>query len=345
MLRILKPTVLLEIFLHLLFWAFITFMPFLTGPFGARGFFSPWHLALVNALLAVQFYLNAFILIPIFINQKKQLWLYFVLMLSCFIVLNIIIVHTRPAMPFPPGFLHNRFHPRPPFTANFNLLPLAAITAAAFVYRYLADRFRKINTEHDIANAALVSELAFLRSQISPHFIFNVINSTVALARLNPADVEPTLIQISQLLRYILYISDEETITMRQKSDYLSSYINLQKLRFGDQIRVIFNMHIINPEKKLEPMLLVPFVENAFKHSSGITDDAEIRINLASDDEKLDLSVYNTYNPDEPQHDEHHGIGLHNVKRRLALLYPHKHQLVISQFENTYQVILQIQFK
>jgi len=132
---------------------------------------------------------------------------------------------------------------------------------------------------------------------------------------------------------------------MRQKADYLTSYVHLQKLRFGEQIRVAFNMHISEPEKTLEPMLLVPFVENAFKHSSGKAGDAEIRINLVSDEKKLDLSVYNTYDPNVQRQDEHHGIGLHNVQRRLALLYPDKHQLCISQFENTYQVILQIQFK
>jgi hypothetical protein len=345
MFRSLKPTVFLEIFLHLLFWAFITLMPIFSGPFGPHGFFSPWHLVLINTLLAVQFYLNAFLLIPVFINQKKQLWLYFLLMLGVFIILDMVIVHTRPPMPFLPEFKRAGFPSKRPFMANFNLLPLAAITAAAFVYRYLADRYRKISDEHDITNAALVSELAFLRSQISPHFIFNVINSAVALSRLNPAAVEPTLIQISQLLRHVLYLSDQEKITMRQKADYLTSYVHLQKLRFGEQIRVAFNMHIAEPEKTLEPMLLVPFVENAFKHSSGNAGDAEIRINLVSDEKKLDLSVYNTYDPNVQRQDEHHGIGLHNVQRRLALLYPDKHQLCISQFENTYQVILQIQFK
>jgi two-component system LytT family sensor kinase len=345
MLRSLKPTVFLEIFLHLLFWAFITLMPIFSGPFGPRGFFSPWHLVLINTLLAIQFYLNAFVLIPIFINKKKQLHLYFVLMLGCFIVLNLVIIHTRPPMPFFPGFKRAGFTPKIPFMVNFNLLSLAAITAAAFVYRYLAERFRKIHDEHDLTNASLVSELAFLRSQTSPHFIFNVINSAVALARLNPAAVEPTLIQISQLLRHVLYLSDQEKITMHQKADYLSSYVHLQKLRFGDQIKVAFHIHIAAPEKTLEPMLLIPFVENAFKHSCRHTGNSEIRINLVSDEKKLDLSVYNTYDPHAPRQDEHHGIGLHNVKRRLALLYPNTHQLYISQFENTYQVILQIQFK
>jgi len=123
MFRTLKPTVFLEIFLHLLFWAFITLMPIFSGPFGPHGFFSPWHLVLINTLLAVQFYLNAFLLIPVFINQKKQLWLYFLLMLGVFIVLDMVIVHTRPPMPFLPEFKRAGFPSKRPFMANFNLLP------------------------------------------------------------------------------------------------------------------------------------------------------------------------------------------------------------------------------
>jgi sensor histidine kinase YesM len=297
----------------------------------------------VNLLLAIQFYLNAFFLIPIFINQKKQPWLYFAFMLAGFIILNFIIVHTRPRLIFPAGTMPFGRLSKPPFAGNFNLLPLTAITAAAFAYRYLADRFRQINNEHHITNAALVSELAFLRSQISPHFIFNIINSAVALSRLNPTSVEPTLIQLSQLLRYMLYISDEET--MRQKADYLTSYIELQRLRLGEQIRIDFSVDILNMEKTIEPMLLVPFVENAIKHGTGNTAAPAIAVHLKTDQKTLFFSVYNSYNPEDSQQDEFHGIGLNNVKRRLALLYPGKHDLTIACSENHYQVNLQIQFK
>ncbi|MCR8560019.1 histidine kinase [Mucilaginibacter sp. BJC16-A38] len=346
MLKRLKPALLLEVLLHLLFWAFITFLPILTGPSDPvfRSFFSPWHLALINLLLAIQFYLNAFFLIPVFLNKRKQPWLYFTLLLAAFICLDFLIMRTHSIMRFPPGM-----HPfgramRPPF-ANFNLLPLTAITAAGFAYRYLADRFRQINTKQDITNAALVSELAFLRSQISPHFIFNVINSVVALSRLKPAAVEPTLIQLSQLLRYMLYITDEEKVTMKQKADYLSNYIQLQKLRFGEQVKVDFTTNINAPEKTIEPMLLIPFVENAFKHGTGDILSPEIKVYLTANQKTLNLQVSNTFNPDEEQKDEHHGIGLNNVRRRLALLYPGKYSLVTSHSNNNYHVNLQIQLK
>jgi hypothetical protein len=347
MFKHIKPPVLIEITLHLLFWVFITFIPILSRPANSmfRGFFSLWHLVLMNLLLAIQFYLNAFVLIPVILNKNKQILLYFVLLLFSFIVLDLIIIYTRPAMVFPLAL--QKFGPPPPlpFFAGFNLLPLTAITAGSFAYRYLADQFRLVSHRRDLANASLVSELAFLRSQISPHFIFNVINSAVALSRLNPAAVEPTLIKLSRLLRYMLYVTDEGRVTMSDKAEYLSSYIELQRLRFGGQVRIDASFNITAPEKTIEPMLLVPFVENAFKYGTGNINEPLIIILLRSDNKTLNFTVRNIFDPDEQHNDNAHGIGLNNVKRRLALLYPGKHSLVINNSGSEYSVNLQIELK
>jgi two-component system LytT family sensor kinase len=339
-----KTATYIEVLLHLLFWAFITLLPMLTRPSGPnfRLFFSPWHLLFINLLLAVQFYLNAFVFIPRFLNKQNRPWLYLALLTASFIIIDFCIIHTRPVIVFPDNMPH--FGP-PPLMSHFNLLPLTAITAAGFAYRYLADRFKQLNNSRDITNSALVSELAFLRSQISPHFIFNVINSVVALSRLNPTAVEPTLIQLSQLLRYMLYITDEEKVTLKQKVDYLSSYIELQKLRFEDQVKVDFTFDVAYPEQTIEPMLLIPFVENAFKYGTGDITNPVIKGSLKADNRALVFTVTNTYNPHDQHKDAHHGIGLNNVKRRLDLLYPDMHNLEIIQDANNYYINLQIQFK
>ena len=339
-----KASLLFEILLHLAFWTCISALPLLTRPQlpYMHAAFPVWHFLLLNLLLAVQFYLNAFYLIPVWLNQKKQPWIYFAFTLLAFIVLNILGMYMRPAMPFPD---HGMPHGHPPLLFNFSLLPLCAITAAAFAYRYLSDSFRQISNRQSITNETLVSELAFLRSQISPHFIFNVINNVVALSRVDPPAVEPTLMELSQLLRYMLYVTDEVQVTMKQKAEYLGSYIRLQRMRFGDEVKVELLIEIKAPEKSLEPMLLVPFVENAFKHGTGDIDNPEISIALISDEKMLYFRVSNKFNPAEVHKDDSHGIGLNNVKRRLALLYPGMHQLSIRQDENYYTVNLQIQFK
>jgi hypothetical protein len=341
-----RSAIIIETLIHLLFWALITFIPILSGPYGFQPrLFSAWHFVVINIFLAVQFYLNAFFLIPIVLNKHKRIGLYFLLLVVSLVTIHLIIVHVQPQMPFPFARMGHGIRPKPPFFVGFNLLPLIAITGAGFAYRYLADQFKLANNKREIVNATLVSELAFLRSQISPHFIFNVINSVVALSRFKAELVEPTLIELSKLLRYMLYISDEEKVTLVDKAGYLRSYVGLQKLRFQDVVKINLDFDIAEPEKTVEPMLLIPFVENAFKHGTGDVADPAIDICMKSDDKTLTLSVQNTYNPHEPNKDESHGIGLPNVKRRLELLYPGSHTLDISQKNNIYKVNLQIQLK
>ena len=338
-----KPALIIEVCIHLLFWALIIFTPIISRP-EIRGFsqtfFSTGHIIRFNLILATEFYLNAFFLIPKVL--KKNIGLYFLLLTGSFVVLNLILIYTRPYFPEPifPGMpLH---HQPGRFLVIF---PLLSITAGSFAYHYLADQFKIINKKKDIDNASLISELAFLRSQISPHFIFNVINSAVALSRLNPKAVEPTLIQLAKLLRYMLYVTDEEKVTLHQKEDYLRSYIDLQQLRFRDQVKISFSSDIKAPEKTIEPMLLIPFVENAFKHGTGDIEAPSIAVTLFADDKNLRFSVQNVYNPVETDKDTASGIGLNNVKRRLELLYPGKHNLYINKNEQAYIVMLQLELK
>jgi LytS/YehU family sensor histidine kinase len=172
-----------------------------------------------------------------------------------------------------------------------------------------------------------------------------VINSIVALSRLNPVAVEPTLIQLSQLLRYMLYITDEEKVTLRQKEEYLRSYIELQRLRFHNQVTINFTSEIESGEKTIEPMLLIPFLENAFKYGTGDMAHPGIVIYLKTKNNLLDFYVQNAYNPKDKNKEESHGIGINNVKRRLELLYPGKHSLLIDQSEHFFKVKLQIKLK
>jgi hypothetical protein len=338
-----KPALVIEVCIHLLFWALIIYTPIISRP-DMRGmpqhFFSPGRIITFNLVLAAEFYLNAFLLIPKVL--KKNIWLYFWALLASFVVFNIVLLYASPHFPLPNVKDMGGRVPRGP---SFVLFPLLSITAGSFAYHYLADQFRAMNKKKDITNASLVSELAFLRSQISPHFIFNVINSAVALSRLNPAAVEPTLIQLSQLLRYMLYVTDAEMVTVQKKEDYLSSYIDLQQMRFGDLVKIYFKSDIKAPDKTIEPMLLIPFVENAFKHGTGDIDSPDIAITLFADEETLRFTVQNVYNAAEKQKDNDSGIGLANVKRRLELLYPGKHNLYINKNEQTYIVMLQIELK
>ena len=146
---------------------------------------------------------------------------------------------------------------------------------------------------------------------------------------------------LSDLMRYMLYESDEKKVTIAKEIEYLKSYISLQQLRFGDDVKI--DVLIDLPEQilqaNIEPMLLIPFVENAFKHGIG-ADEPFIAIHLSSNKNELILDVKNKFVEQDTSKDANSGIGLENVQSRLALLYEGKHQLTIQKEDNIFHVHL-----
>jgi LytS/YehU family sensor histidine kinase len=182
-----------------------------------------------------------------------------------------------------------------------------------------------------------------LRSQISPHFIFNVLTNLVSLARKQSKQLEPALMMLSDLMRYMLYESDEKKVSLANEIEYFKSYISLQQLRFGDDIKIDLDINLSQEilQQKIEPMLLIPFVENAFKHGTG-ADDPFISILLFFNDNGLVLDVKNKFMEDDKSKDNNSGIGLENVQSRLMLLYPQKHQLTVNRENNIFHVHLNL---
>jgi LytS/YehU family sensor histidine kinase len=165
----------------------------------------------------------------------------------------------------------------------------------------------------------------------------------VALARKKSDLLEPSLLKFSSLMRYMLYEADEEKVELDKETEYLQSYIDLQQQRFGKNLQLCVSLDAIDDNYEIEPMLLIPFVENAFKHGTGIIEDAQINIRLKAEKNILHFSVQNKYDPKSIElKDKTSGIGLANVKRRLNLLYGNKHNLLITQKDNWFNVSLQL---
>ncbi|GEO12237.1 hypothetical protein SAE01_47330 [Segetibacter aerophilus] len=205
----------------------------------------------------------------------------------------------------------------------------------------IAKEKERIDKEKE--NEHLKTELSFLRSQVSPHFMFNVLNNMVALARKKSDILEPSLIKLSSLLRYMLYETDEEKVLLEKEIDYLNSYIDLQSQRFGSKVKVNVTMDHFDNSYFIEPMLLIPFVENAFKHGTGLIQNAEINIELKAMNNLLQFTVINQHdNSSEETKDKTSGIGLQNVRRRLNLLYKDNHTLLITNRDNKFIVSLQL---
>ena len=284
-----------------------------------------------SILLIVCFYLNALVLIPRFIYNRK----YLLFSLIHLVILTVLAVFNY----FFFGINDNGF--RPPFIVPF--FPYLLITACSATYKIVRDKFISDQYAKDREHENLKTELQLLRSQVSPHFMFNVLNNIVSMSRLKSEELEPTVIRLSSLMRYMLYDADEEKVELVKEIEYLQSYIDLQRQRYEDLVAVNVSINIADERRRIEPMLLMPFVENAFKHGTGYMDKAEINIVLMLEKEELHLHVLNRYDPQSSEvKDKASGIGLANVKRRLKLLYENAHNLQVTGQNGWFNVLLTI---
>ena len=152
---------------------------------------------------------------------------------------------------------------------------------------------------------------------------------------------------LSDLMRYMLYESDEKKVPLSKEIEYLKSYIELQKLRFGNDVLIETNIDFYekDTQQNIEPMLLIPFVENAFKHGISFRDPSQIKVSLEMKNNTLYFDVYNTKHirPDNDPEKNKSGIGLNNVRQRLLMTYPGKHELIIRETAKDFFVHLTIQ--
>ncbi len=292
--------------------------------------------SLMNITWMGFFYFNALFLIPR-LTYKKKYWQYglalFGLLAWIFVQSSLIFqVFMKPG---------EHFDVRRPILFNFFIFLF--FLASSTAYTLIHDKLKADKLAQDKENENLKTELSLLRSQVSPHFMFNVLNNMVALARKQSDQLEPSLIKLSSLMRYMLYETDEEKVSLEKEIDYLQSYIDLQQQRFGKKVKVTVAMQCQGEQYQIEPMLLIPFVENAFKHGTGLIEDARIDISLAVENNVLQFLVSNRFNPLSVEvKDKTSGIGLTNVTRRLNLLYGRSHMLEINKNGVWFNVSLKI---
>lgn len=212
-------------------------------------------------------------------------------------------------------------------TFMFVTLVTGVSTGYGFI-TYLVDQEKARQEERQ---QRLQAELSFLRSQISPHFIFNILNSIVYLIRTKSPQAEPVTIKLSELMRYMLYESRDAQVPLARELTYLENYVALQQMRFEEDVDIRLRIDGQAESQLIEPMLLIPFVENAFKHGVGLIAEPIIDIHLTCTTDELYFSVKNKIAPESAEDkDFSSGIGLPNVTRRLELLYPNAHQLTIT---------------
>lgn len=306
-----------------------------------KRFFSGLSAELILMVVKIPVIYTSFVIIREYGTDKKKYIPAFLLLfllfasgalLSHFLIIEFIfpsVYHDYTFRPFFSDRIINSF---------IDLIFIAGIANAVKQYRYqvvLRDQ------EKTFLQEKLTAELTFLKAQLNPHFLFNTLNSLYALARRKSDRTTDVILKLSSLLRFILYEADKKYIPVSQEILILENYIELERIRYDDKLSVQFEKVLNSPDFLIAPLLLLPFIENAFKHGPAETrNDSFVHIHIELQPKGQFLFIVKNNTENELKEITEH-IGLKNVRRQLELLYP-DHELNISAYGHLFQVTLSL---
>ena len=346
-----------RILLHVSMWVlFVLVFPLI---FNYLNKFSDYtHMIFTSLMLVVIFYLNYYLLIPRYL-LKKKFKEYAGSILVVLIVIYSISYFNRPE---PPDFAKIR-GPRPemgfnqfknheplkkPFFFNFGILILSTISLAVGTsIRGTKEWFNNEKILKEIENQKLTAELSYLKAQINPHFFFNTLNGIYALARQKSDQTPEVILKLSNLMRYIIYEANASKVLLSRELAHTENYIELQRIRLNEMVQVNFVVTGNAGIMQIEPLLFSVFLENAFKHGIDYSRPSVIEINLSIENDGLVFVVKNPIPPQIKKADKNiqSGVGLQNIKQRLKLVYPDRHQLKIYQLADQHIVELYLNMR
>ncbi|PKA99254.1 GHKL domain-containing protein [Flavobacteriaceae bacterium MAR_2009_75] len=229
------------------------------------------------------------------------------------------------------------------YYAFFDILPILAILAG---FKFAWDAIGSQQEVEKLRSSIQESELQFLKSQINPHFLFNNLNNLYSYALEGSSKTPEIILEMSGVLRYMLYECKEKYVPLQKEIEQLSNFIKLYKLQIEERGLVNFKEGNIDTSYRIAPLILVVFIENAFKHSqSGQSKNIKIDIEVSMEGDLLMFVCKNNFESVESMDTVAKGIGLKNVKKRLELLYPNMHKLDINEQERQFSVFLTMQLE
>jgi hypothetical protein len=332
-----------NLLIYLLACAFFLALPFFMGPEGPESIGRSLHNTHLlrdelNFFLLLLFYLlNYNLFVPKLYIKKK--YIYYVLL----IVISFLIIEILPQLVFP----FNEFMSGPPpgpkpffpfFDISHNLFLFLAVLFFSLMLR-ISNLWKQ--TEREKLN----TELSYLKTQINPHFLFNTLNSIYSLA-LEKSDYTATaVVKLSGLMRYITTESSNDFVALEKEINYISDYFELQRFRFGSSVNMSFTVSGETEGKRIAPLLLIPFVENAFKHGVNPEENTMIDIQIIISIDILLMTIKNNKVNLLLDPQQRSGLGVGNTAQRLELIYPGKHSLKIQDENNEFIVELMIEFQ
>jgi hypothetical protein len=295
---------------------------------------------LYNVLLIGVFYLFFYVLIPQFYLNKR--WIqFFGLVLIIFLVVSFLPDIIIPHHNFPPDH-HADNHNMPPPPKHFKLFFLGHRLLQYIIIVVLSLIIKLIQRLKQIEEEKAVAELSYLKAQINPHFLFNTLNSIYSLSILKHEKTPNAIIKLSEMMRYVLNENHHNFVLLENEIKYISNYIELQQLRLDSSVQLVYKCEGNVYDKKIAPLVLIPFIENAFKHGVNSEEPSNIEILISISDSQLNLLVKNNCVLTNNNTLNKSGLGIENTKKRLEFLYPQNHILSITENDNLFIVNLSL---
>ena len=343
---------LVTIIIHILVW----------GVFGTIYFFQPltWSIAvpyqlwikqcIILGMLVIAFYINSGILVPHFLlrNRNSVYFLLVIVIAASILLINSYADSWLNIRQLMDAAAHRKgpakHHENHDHIFDFIMIAIIALvlgvsTSITAIQKWQNDKQLHQEMEQD----RISSELSFLKAQINPHFFFNTLNNIYALTLINGDTSRKAIHQLSRMMRYVLYDTQNATTQLSQEIAFIKDYISLMQLRLTDVVKIDFVSPVSLKDMAIAPMIFLPFIENAFKHGVSATHPSFINITVEQTGTNLDLKIVNTIIKEQSNNLEAgSGIGLNNTRRRLDLLYPGKYILLTDEntAENIYSVHL-----
>lgn len=333
--------------LHTIFWAAVwLFYRYFLGYNSDSKAYVNWFSALLIPLTMISTYIMVYGLIPRYLLQKdyRQFALksFYLLVFTCYMIAVILYACLIIILDFNINLM-------PPMSKNFLFLLILVLLVLGAVssITILSHNFKTISRNKELQNKILATqlqlkeqELHYLKSQIHPHFLFNTLNTIYGMAIRNSEHTPDMILRLSNLLDYILYQVSKPRVRLKEEVEHIKEYIELEKVRFKDTLKVTFTSDDIDDEIETVPMLLIPFVENAFKHGNITDGFLRIEIRLIMDGNKLEFIVRNSVSGRNNSAGE--GLGLENLRKRLDAHFPDAYSLghyIEKSYFNTHLVI------
>jgi hypothetical protein len=331
--------------LHIAFWAMYASYFFYNISYGRRGEpdwsqIIPDFLFHIVSLLVIS-YLNYFYFLPRLL-KGQHFGRYILTFVPVFLGLSFLVLLGKQYLL--DGFTHEDEWM---YSIRFGLnVFMAAFFITAFVglLKFVEDYFELEARSRELENRQLTSELRFLKAQVNPHFLFNTLNNLYYLA-VNQSERTPEVVaKLSGMMRYMIHESNEEKVPVNREVEYMENYLDLEKLRLNEEVPITFEVHGETAGVRITPLILITFLENAFKHGIGNASEGSwitVSLNVAAG--TLHYKVANSIvRQSEKTVRQASGIGLTNVRRRLDLSYPGKYELDVTEDAERYSVHLEI---